>query len=55
MNKSQRSKIIVDKLNKLYPLVPIPLKHSNTYTLLIAVLLSAQSTDKKVNEFLLIL
>lgn len=37
-------------LNKLFPNPPIPLKHSSHYTLLIAVLLSAQCTDKKVNE-----
>ena len=37
-------------LNKLFPNPPIPLKHSSRYTLLIAVLLSAQCTDKKVNE-----
>ncbi len=37
-------------LNKLFPDPPIPLKHSSHYTLLIAVLLSAQCTDKKVNE-----
>ncbi len=37
-------------LNKLFPNPPIPLKHSNHYTLLIAVLLSAQCTDKRVNE-----
>ncbi|MEM8727111.1 MAG: endonuclease III [Chlamydiota bacterium] len=37
-------------LNELFPDPPIPLKHSNRYTLLIAILLSAQCTDKKVNE-----
>ena len=37
-------------LNKLFPHPPIPLKHSSHYTLLIAVLLSARCTDKKVNE-----
>ena len=38
------------ELNKLYPAPPIPLEHRDNYTLLIAVLLSAQCTDKKVNE-----
>ena len=37
-------------LNKLYPKVPIPLKHKNTFELLIAVLLSAQCTDERVNN-----
>ena len=37
-------------LDELYPVVPIPLDHSDPYTLLVAVLLSAQTTDKKVNE-----
>ena len=50
MNKKERAKIIIDELNKLYPNPPIPLNHSNAFTLLIAVVLSAQSTDKKVNE-----
>tara|TARA_Y100001970_G_scaffold50655_2_gene64101 strand:- start:8201 stop:8854 length:654 start_codon:yes stop_codon:yes gene_type:complete len=50
MKKDERAKIILDELNKLYPKTPIPLDHSNAYTLLVAVVLSAQSTDKKVNE-----
>ena len=50
MKKIERSKIILYELQKLYPDPPIPLNHSNPYTLLIAVVLSAQSTDKKVNE-----
>ena len=37
-------------LDKLYPETPIPLDHSSAYTLLVAVMLSAQTTDKKVNE-----
>ena len=50
MNRSQRAKIIVQELKKLYPSPPIPLNHNNAFTLLVAVVLSAQSTDKKVNE-----
>lgn len=46
----KRAKIIQDILNALFPHPPIPLSHSSDYTLLIAVLLSAQCTDKKVNE-----
>ncbi len=50
MRKSERAEIIRKELKKLYPSPPIPLDHSNAYTLLVAVVLSAQSTDKKVNE-----
>ena len=50
MKKSERAEIILKELKKLYPSPPIPLDHTNAYTLLIAVVLSAQSTDKKVNE-----
>ena len=50
MRKQERVKIILKELQRLYPNPPIPLNHCNSYTLLIAVLLSAQSTDKKVNE-----
>ncbi len=50
MKKSERAEIILKVLNKLYPSPPIPLDHTNAFTLLIAVVLSAQSTDKKVNE-----
>ena len=50
MRKSERAEIISRELKKLYPSPPIPLDHTNAYTLLIAVVLSAQSTDKKVNE-----
>jgi len=50
MTKSEKVKDIIFILEKLYPEVPIPLDHSDDYTLLIAVLLSAQCTDKKVNE-----
>ena len=50
MRKSERVKIISKELKKLYPSPPIPLDHTNAFTLLVAVVLSAQSTDKKVNE-----
>lgn len=49
MNKKERVQFITDKLESLYPETPIPLDHSDAYTLLIAVLLSAQCTDKRVN------
>lgn len=50
MTKKQRAKIVAEELDQLYPTVPIPLDHTDPYTLLVAVALSAQSTDKKVNE-----
>ena len=50
MIKRERAQIVINELNKLYPVTPIPLDHINAYTLLVAVVLSAQSTDKKVNE-----
>ena len=50
MIKKERAIIILNELNKLYPEPPNPLNHKNAYTLLLAVVLSAQSTDKKVNE-----
>ncbi len=50
MTKEQRVRFVIDTLNHLYPDVPIPLAHTNPYSLLIAVLMSAQSTDVKVNE-----
>ena len=50
MNEIQRSKIILRILNKIYPKTPIPLKHRNKFTLLISVLLSAQTTDVNVNN-----
>ena len=50
MNEIQRSKIILKILNKLYPNTQIPLKHRNKFTLLISVLLSAQTTDVNVNN-----
>ena len=50
MNKKERIKIIIKRLEEIYPETPIPLDHQNGFTLLVAVVLSAQSTDKKVNE-----
>jgi endonuclease-3 len=50
MNKAQRVQFILNELEKLYPKTPIPLDHTDTYTLLIAVLLSAQCTDERVNK-----
>lgn len=50
MTKKQRAKIVIEELEKLYPEVPIPLEHSDAFTLLCAVALSAQTTDKKVNQ-----
>ena len=50
MKKSERVKIIIKRLEEIYPETPIPLDHKNDFTLLVAVALSAQSTDKKVNE-----
>lgn len=49
MTKKEKSKYIIQELEKLYPTTPIPLDHIDTYTLLIAVLLSAQCTDVRVN------
>ena len=50
MNEIQRSKIILKILNTFYPKTPIPLKHINKFTLLVSVLLSAQTTDVNVNN-----
>lgn len=49
MTKQEKVQFVIDTLEKLYPKVPIPLNHKDPYTLLIAVLLSAQSTDARVN------
>lgn len=49
MTKKERAEYIARKLDELYPEIPIPLDHADAYTLLIAVLLSAQCTDKRVN------
>ena len=50
MKRSEKAKIIGKMLDEFYPETPIPLDHYNAYTLLVAVMLSAQTTDKKVNE-----
>lgn len=50
MTKAEKVQFVIDTLNDIYPQVPIPLDHKDPYTLLIAVLLSAQSTDVKVNQ-----
>ena len=50
MKKSDRAKIVKKVLDRVYPETPIPLNHKDTFTLLIAVLLSAQCTDERVNE-----
>ncbi|MEM1069677.1 MAG: endonuclease III [Planctomycetota bacterium] len=50
MRKQERADVILHRLNELYPDPPIPLDHRDEFTLLVAVLLSAQCTDKKVNE-----
>ena len=50
MTKKEKTEFVLKTLNDLYPEIPIPLDHSDPYTLLIAVLLSAQSTDVRVNK-----
>jgi endonuclease III len=50
MNESQRARLILKILNKIYPRTPIPLKHNSKFTLLVSVLLSAQCTDVNVNN-----
>ena len=50
MRIKEKAKYIISELERLYPNTPIPLDHTDNYSLLIAVLLSAQCTDKKVNE-----
>ncbi|WP_299627216.1 endonuclease III [uncultured Tenacibaculum sp.] len=49
MNKTEKVQFVIDTLERLYPETPIPLDHKDPYTLLIAVLMSAQSTDERVN------
>lgn len=49
MTKKEKAQFVVEELEKLYPETPIPLDHHDAYTLLIAVLLSAQCTDARVN------
>jgi len=50
MTKQEKISFVIDTLNDIYPEIPIPLDHKDPYTLLIAVLLSAQSTDVRVNK-----
>ena len=50
MTKKEKINFIIENLSKLYPKIPVPLNHKDESTLLIAVLLSAQSTDKRVNQ-----
>jgi len=50
MTRNDKAKKIGKMLDKLYPETPIPLNHSSAYTLIVAVMLSAQTTDKKVNQ-----
>ena len=49
MNRKERAAYLLDRLEQLYPETPIPLDHQDAYTLLVAVLLSAQCTDARVN------
>ena len=50
MTKKEKISFVIEKLDQLYPEIPIPLDHKDPYTLLIAVLMSAQSTDIRVNQ-----
>ena len=50
MTKQEKVQFVINTLNQLYPEIPIPLDHKDPYTLLIAVLMSAQSTDVRVNQ-----
>jgi endonuclease-3 len=50
MLKKERAQLVLERLNRLYPETPVPLDHSNLYELLVAVLLSAQCTDERVNQ-----
>ena len=50
MTKKEKVSFVMEELDRLYPEIPIPLDHKDPYTLLIAVLLSAQSTDVRVNQ-----
>ena len=53
MNKSEKVQYVINELERLYPKTPVPLIHNDAYTLLIAVLLSAQCTDERVNKITL--
>lgn len=50
MNKKEKIKFVTETLENLYPETPVPLSHKDPYTLLVAVLLSAQCTDERVNK-----
>lgn len=50
MTKQEKVQFVIEKLEEIFPQVPVPLDHSDSYTLLIAVLLSAQCTDERVNK-----
>jgi endonuclease-3 len=50
MTKQEKVDYVINTLNDLYPTIPVPLNHKDPYTLLIAVLMSAQSTDVRVNK-----
>ena len=50
MDKKNKVKYLIKELENLFPEVPVPLNHKDPYTLLIAVLLSAQCTDERVNQ-----
>lgn len=50
MTKKEKAAFVIEELERLYPETPVPLDHSDSYTLLIAVLLSAQCTDARVNQ-----
>ena len=50
MKKAEKVKFIINTLESIYPEITIPLQHKDPYTLLIAVLLSAQTTDARVNQ-----
>ncbi|MEL1244516.1 endonuclease III [Flavobacterium sp. DGU11] len=50
MTKAQKAKFVIETLREIYPTIPVPLEHKDPYTLLIAVLMSAQSTDVRVNQ-----
>lgn len=50
MTKAEKVAFVIEKLQELYPEIPVPLDHTDPYTLLIAVLMSAQSTDVRVNQ-----
>lgn len=50
MKKAEKVSFVINKLEELYPEIPVPLDHKDSYTLLVAVLLSAQCTDIRVNK-----